>query len=214
MKSREYYNQPVADWASQNISGRVEVSPLFSSAAGKILTYALIFCVPAAFFAVGVVGIIIGVKDRQTIYGAFFFAFLLMIPAGVIALLGAYVRRGFVKSLDAEGVDASPGRKFHWGGLYYVDHVTKHFRAGRASRKVEDNQLELVFEGGKVIIPPLIHDRARIWELINGMPAEVRDDGVPRAGRVPASEGSPIRTQEDLMRLLESMRGTDHEGGS
>ena len=25
-----------------------------------------------------------------------------------------------------------------------------------------------VTEGGKVIIPPLIHDRARVWELING----------------------------------------------
>jgi hypothetical protein len=100
--SREYYNQPVADWAGQNISGRVVVRPRLSSTAGKIFTYALLFCVPAAFFALGVVGLIIGVKDKQTIYGAFFFAFLLMIPAGVIALLGAYVRRGFVKSLKVK----------------------------------------------------------------------------------------------------------------
>jgi hypothetical protein len=50
-------------------------------------------------------------------------------------------------------------------------------------RKIKDNQLELVFEGGKVIIPPLIHDRASIWELINRMPAEVRDDGISREGR-------------------------------
>lgn len=214
MKSREYYNQPVVDWARRNISGRVKVRPLLSSTAGTILTYALIFCVPAAFFALGVVGIVIGLKDRQTIYAAFFFAFLLMIPAGVIALLGAYVRRGFAKSLDAEGINAPLGRKFRWGKLYYVDHVTKHFRTGRVSQKVKDNQLELVFEGGKVIIPPLIHDRARIWELINSIPADVRDDGVPRAGREPTSEGSPIRTQEDLMGLLGSMQGTHHEGGS
>ena len=66
-----------------------------------------------------------------------------------------------------------------------MDHVTKHYRAGRVSRRVKDNQLELVFEGGKVIIPPLIRDRAAVWELVNSMPAEVRDDGVPRAGRAP-----------------------------
>jgi hypothetical protein len=57
------------------------------------------------------------------------------------------------------------------------------------SRKVKDNQLELVFEGGKVIIPPLIHDRAAVWALVNAMPAEVRDDGVTRAGRVPRLRG-------------------------
>jgi hypothetical protein len=48
------------------------------------------------------------------------------------------------------------------------------------SRRVKDNQLDLVFEGGKLIIPPMIHDRGRVWELINSMPAQVRDDGVPR----------------------------------
>jgi hypothetical protein len=49
------------------------------------------------------------------------------------------------------------------------------------SRRIKDNQLELVFEGGKAVIPPLIHDRAAIWALVNAMPIEVRDDGVPRA---------------------------------
>ena len=48
------------------------------------------------------------------------------------------------------------------------------------SRRVKDNQLDLVFEGGKLIIPPMIHDRGRVWGLINSMPAQVRDDGVPR----------------------------------
>ena len=50
------------------------------------------------------------------------------------------------------------------------------------TRRVSDNQLELVFEDGKVTIPPLIHDRGRIWDLINAMPSQVRDDGVPRVG--------------------------------
>jgi hypothetical protein len=158
------------------------------------------------------VAILLGAKVRTIVFGAFFFGFILMIPCGIITLLGAYVRRGFAKSLDAEGVNGTIGRKLPWGKLYYVDHVTKRARAGRVSHTVKDNQLELVFEGGKLIIPPLIHERVKMWDLINSMPAEGRDDGVPR-GRVPASEGNPIRTQEDLMRLLESQRASRPEGG-
>jgi hypothetical protein len=90
------------------------------------------------------------------------------------------MRRGFAKSLDAEGVRGTRGQRFAWEKLYYVDHVSQHFRGGRVSRRVKDNQLDLVFEGGKLIIPPMIHDRGRVWELINSMPAQVRDDGVPR----------------------------------
>jgi hypothetical protein len=62
-----------------------------------------------------------------------------------------------------------------------VDHVSKTTREGGVTRKIEDNQLELVFADGKAIIPPLIEDRERIWALINTMPAEVRDDGEVRA---------------------------------
>jgi hypothetical protein len=207
-----YYNRPAAEWARQNIKGRVEVRTLFNSTKGKVFTYSLLFCVPAAFFVVGVAAIVSGVKDKTSVYAAFFFAFVLLIPFGTIALLGVYVRRGFAKSLDAEGVNAPLGRKFQWGKLYYVDHVTKHFRAGGAGGKVKDNQLELVFEGGKLIIPPLIRERARIWELINSMPAEVRDDGVPRAGRAPRVGGHQIRTEEDLRMLLESLDGPRNQG--
>lgn len=181
MNSGGYYNRPVVDWARQNIRGRVEVRPLFSSRVGRILTYTLLFCVPGAFFALGLVALALGAKDPSTGYGPFVFGLLMLIPCGVIAMLGAYVHRGFAKSLDAEGVNAALGKKFPWGKLYYVDHVTKRYRAGRVSGRIKDNQLEMVFEGGKVIIPPLIHDRARLWELINGMPAKVMDDGVPRA---------------------------------
>jgi hypothetical protein len=204
MSSGEYYNRPVAEWARRNIMERVEVRPLFSSKIGRILTYGLLFSIPAAFFALGVVALALGAKDPSTRYGPFVFAFLLLIPCGVIALLGAYVRRGFARSLDAEGVSGALGTKYPWGKLHYIDHVTKHVRAGRVSHRVKDNQLELVFEGGKAIIPPLIHGRAELWALINSMPAEVRDDGVPRAGQVTDGVGNS-RAQEDLMAFLNSL---------
>src|SRR5215203_4070742 len=212
MSSGEYYNQTAADWARQNIRGRVAVRPLFSSRAGVILTYSLLFCVPGAFFALALVAFALGVRDPSVVKGALFFGFLILIPCGVIALLGAYVRRGFAKSLDAEGVSGSFGQRLTWGKLHHVDHVTKHFRVGGVSRRVKDNQLELVFEGGKLIVPPMIHDRAAVWSLINSLPAEVRDDGVPRPGYAPASGGNPIKTQEDLMAFLQSMDGPRGSG--
>ena len=185
MNPGEYYNRPVADWAGRNIKGRVAVRPLFSSRVGRIFTYALLFSVPGAFFALGLVLLALGAKGKDGVSALLFFGFLTSIPCGMMALVGAYVRRGFARSLDAEGVRGAFGQRFAWGKLYYVDHVTKHFRVGRVSRRIKDNQLELVFEGGKLIIPPLIHDREEVWALVNRLPAEVREDGAPRAGRAP-----------------------------
>ena len=213
MSSGGFYNRPVADWARQNISGRVEVRPLFSSRVGRIFVFALLFCVPGAFFALGLVALALGVRDRSVVGGSFFFGLLMLIPCGVIALLGAYVRRGFAKSLDAEGVNAALGQKFPWGKLYYVDHVTKHVRAGGVSRRIKDNQLELVFEGGKAVIPPLIHGRAAVWGLVNGMPVGVRDDGVPRVDHADGAGVSQIRTQEELMAFLNSPDRPHSPGG-
>ena len=203
MSSGGYYNGPVADWARRNIRGRVEVRPLFSSRLGMIFTYVLLFCVPGAFFALGLVLLALGAKGKDGVGAFFFFGSLTLVPCGVIALAAAYVRRGFAKSLDAEGVGGSFGQRFLWAKLHYVDHVTKHYRAGGVRRKIKDNQLELVFEGGKLIIPPMIHDRAAVWELINGMPAEVRDDGVPRA--------KPT-AWEDIVAAIGSLKGPPAPG--
>lgn len=206
MNSGEYYNQPVADWARKNIVGHVEVRPLFSSRAGMILAYSLVFCVPAAFFALGIVAFALGVRDPYVVQGPLFIGLLLLIPSGVIALLGAYVRRGFVSSLDAEGVSGSFGQRFLWVKLYYVDHVTKHIRAGGVSHRIKDNQLELVFEGGKLIIPPLIHDRAEIWDMINRMPADVRDDGAPRVERAQLAASEAMKYLLELSKKHEASR--------
>ena len=188
MTTNAYHNQQVAEWAHRNITQPVLVRPLFSSRLGKIFIYLLVFSVPGAFFLLGLFALALGAKDPPTRYGPFVFSFLILIPCFVIVLLGAYVRRGFARSLDAQGVNGSMGLKHPWTKLYYVDHVTKHIRAGMVSRKVRDNQLELVFEGGKVIIPPLIHNREMVWALVNGIPVEVRDDGVPRAKRMSNEE--------------------------
>ena len=176
----EYSNHAAADWARDNINARVDIKPLFSSTAGRIVMYALLFSLPGVFFVVGILAFVFGLGDRYIYGGTFGIGSMMLVPCGIIALLGAHVRTSFARSLDAEGVNGSRGRKLPWRKLYYVDHVSGRVRTGRVSRRIKDNQLELVFETGKVTIPPLIHDRETIWALINSMPVEIRDDNVPR----------------------------------
>ncbi|MDQ2746842.1 MAG: hypothetical protein M3T96_06250, partial [Acidobacteriota bacterium] len=102
---------------------------------------------------------------------------VLLLPCLVIVLVGVSTRQKLVKSLDANGVKSSMGRRFLWENLYYIDHVSKTTRIANVSRKIEDNQIELVFADGKAIIPPMIQDRERIWNLINSIPAQVKVDG-------------------------------------
>jgi hypothetical protein len=205
MNSGEFYNELVVTWARRNLQNRVEIKPLFSTRAGMIFTYLLVFLLPLIFLAAGVVFKLIGVTDPTSASAAFFFGLVLLIPSGLIALIGVLTRAGFPKSLDADAVNAARGRKFYWGKLYYVDHVSKFFRTGRVSQRVKDNQLELVFENGKVIIPPLIHDPVKVWDLINSMPVQIRDDGVPRENQSDADPGNKIRKEEDLLKLIESV---------
>lgn len=203
MSSGGYYNRQVADWARQNFRGRVEIRPHFSSSIGRLLAHALLFCAPGSFFALGLVLLALGAKSKDGVGALFFFGFLMLIPCGVIALVAAYVRRGFARSLDAEGVSGAFGQKFSWSKLRYVDHVTKVFRVNGVTRRIKDNQLELVFDGGKLIIPPLIRDRWAIWGLINSMPAEVRDDGTPRA--------RPMN-RENIVAAMGSLKGSPGPG--
>ncbi|MDT5156896.1 MAG: hypothetical protein QOH51_1253 [Acidobacteriota bacterium] len=213
MKSGEFYNEPVVNWARRNLQNRVEIKPLLSSKAGMIFTYSLLFLVPLAFIVTGVVAKLIGIKDQSSSNGAFVCGLVLLIPFGLIALLGKLTRANFPKSLDADGVNASMGRKFYWGKFHYVDHVSKYFRAGRVSQRVKDNQLELIFENGKVIIPPLIHDRGKVWDLINSMPAQVRDDGVPRGNQSATDAGNKTGGVEDLMKFIESLPRPENQDG-
>jgi hypothetical protein len=197
----EFYNQPVVDWAKQNLSRPVEIKLRFGSRWGKIFTYLLIFIVPLTFITIGVVLKLIGGVDPVSSNGALVCGFVLLIPFGIIALIGIFTQQKFVKSMERDGVKSSLGRKFVWSKLYYVDHVSKR----HVSRKIEDNQLELVFENGKAIIPPLIHDRERIWSLINSMPVQVRDDGeIRQVGRPENAAQTPAF--DDIVKAMGELK--------
>lgn len=175
----ESHNQPVVNWAKQNVPHPVDVRLRYAKGA-RTLMYVLLFSVPFLIVSCQSFLKLSGFAKGVSWWGIFLLGFVLLIPAGVIALMGARTRQTLVKSLDAGGVSTARGRRFLWENLHYVDHVSKTTRDGGVTRKIEDNQLELVFADGKTIIPPLIEDRERIWALVHSMPAQVRDDGQVR----------------------------------
>lgn len=201
----QFYNKPVVDWAKENLQNPIKITPILSSRLGKIFVYLLIFIVPLAFILPGLYLKITGFENKDdTPTTLLLCGFVLLIPFGIIALIGFLTQAKFAKSLNVDGVRSSVG-KFDWRKLYYVDHVSKHIRAGRVRRKIEDNQLELVFESGKVIIPPLIYNRDDIWNLINSIPVQVRDDGIVRETQTPIGS-SPTMSFDEIVELIEETK--------
>lgn len=174
---QQFYNQPVVNWAKQALAQPVEIKQRFSSRWAGILIYGAVYLFPVLVVIGAIVRKLTATYDPPGWRGVILCGGVILIPPTVIVLLGTLTQQKLVKSLDAEGVRSSMGRRYLWQDLYCVDHVSKHYRAGGVSQKIEDNQLELVFANGKTIVPPLIHNRERIWSLINSMPVEVRFDG-------------------------------------
>ena len=175
----ESHNQPVVHWAKQNLPHAVDIR-LRHGKGARTLIYVLLFSVPFLIVSCQSFLKLTGFAKGVSWWGIFLMAFVLLIPAGVIMLLGSRTRQTMAKSLDADGVRTSRGQLFLWENLQYVDHVSKTTREGGVTRKIDDNQLELVFSNGRVSIPPLIEDREGVWTLVNSIPAEVRDDGEVR----------------------------------
>lgn len=174
-------NQPVVDWAKRHLSQPVRIKVRFASKPARTLVYLMLVSVPLVLVAAMVFLKVSGSAKTVTWWGIFLFGFVLLVPAAVIIQLGRRTRESLAESLDADGVRSSKRRFFPWQDLRYVDHVSKITRVEGVTRRIEDNQLELVFSDGKAIIPPLIEGRERLWALIDTMPAEVRDDGAIRA---------------------------------
>src|SRR5207237_2598414 len=102
INSGGYYNGPAVEWARRNLAAPVKIKSLLSSRSRQIYLYALVFCLPGAFFLFGLILLTLGVKAKDGAGAFFLFGFLMLFPCGLTALLVVYVRRGFVESLAAE----------------------------------------------------------------------------------------------------------------
>jgi len=147
----------------------VRITLLFSSRWSRTILYVLLFALGPLFLFYLKLG------GRAAVGWPEIFACsgVMTLPAFVIVVIGTLTRRKFVNVLDSEGALSGSGRVYFWKDLYYVDRISKY----RQSRKVKDNQLHLVFAVGVAIIPPLIHDRDKVWALINSIPVQFRVDG-------------------------------------
>ncbi|HVE55317.1 MAG TPA: hypothetical protein VNB22_00710 [Pyrinomonadaceae bacterium] len=204
----QFYNQPVVNWAKQNLPQPFEIKLLFGERWKMLLVYALLFSIPLLIIALMLLRMLTE-KIEGGWLGFFLCSGILLLPCFVIVLVGMFTRQKFVKSLAADGVKSSMGKRFLWENLFYIDHVSKITRAGGVSRKIEDNQLELVFADGKAIIPPLIKDRERVWSLINSIPAQVKFDGEIKAVQ---PENAPVDiSTEDFMRELARLAGQNNQ---
>ena len=183
MNQESIHNTPVADWAQRHIRERVELRVRFGSRRGRIFAYALLSFAPGSFIALGLLLFAVGAGSDSGAGSLLFFGLLMAIPCTLMAVVAARVRANFVTSLDGEGVRGSFGQRFPWSDLRSVDHVSKVVRLGGVRRRIPDNQIELVFEGGRLVIPPMIREREAVWALVDRLPAQVMDDGVPRDGR-------------------------------
>lgn len=178
----EFYNQPVVSWAKQNLSQPLEIKLRFAHRWTRLFLYFLLYLLPFLIIT-GFIFLKLTGGSNASWWGVSLCGGVLLLPPSIIVLIGIFTRQKLAKSLDSEGINSNLGQKYFWKDLYYIDHVSKRFRAGRVGHVVKDNQLEFVFVSSKVIIPPLIDNREKVWNLINSIPVQVRDDGVIRENK-------------------------------
>lgn len=194
----QFVNEPVVNWARQNLTQAVEVKLKESSLGYKIL---LGFCF--AFLALIFLGIplLIYISAISTFLsegwnskvsgglmgGTVFLGIFLVLTLGLFFLI-KFTRRKFAKVFSSEGVETRNGQKLDWRDLYFLDYkkvhaqISPHNLAASATRAiilagVEKVTVELVFANGKAVVPPLIQNQPEILSMLNSIPVQRRDNG-------------------------------------
>lgn len=195
----EFINQPVVNWAKQKLANRVEVNLRYSSPVAKVFLGCAVAFLALVFFGLPIalgVGAIVKAIDqgwsddvtRYLVVSVFMFLVFAALFSAII-FLPRIPRRKFVRHLDSEGVETRSGQKYQWGKLYYLDYKNVHIARGNfavaatqaaimaGSKRVT---VELVFEAGKAVIPPLTANQPELLGLLETMPVQRRDDGQVR----------------------------------
>jgi hypothetical protein len=187
-------NEPAVNWARQALPQTVEVKIkehkiLLGIAMGLLI---LIFGgIALAIYASAILSFMAkGWSSQVTggLIGGTFFLIVLIAFVGGLFLLGKLTRKHFAKSFDGEGVRTRGGRSFRWADLHYLDYkrmnvkINPHQLAASATQValmagVEKVTVNMVFAGGKAVIPPLIIDQPQILGLLNSIPVQRRENG-------------------------------------
>ena len=197
----QFINQPVVNWARQNLLQIVEVKLKGNSLGYKIFLgfsfafLALVFLGIPLLFYISAISTLMRDGWNQKVSGAFVggtvFLLIFLAFAFGIFLLMKFTRRKFAKFISAEGVETRSGQKFAWENLHFLDYKKviaqvngRNFAANAAQAVmlagVEKVTVEMVFENGTAVVPPLIENQPQILALLNSIPVQRRDNGTVR----------------------------------
>jgi hypothetical protein len=196
-----FINQPVVNWARQNLPRTVEVKLKGNSLFARILLgfcfafLGLIFLgIPLLFFYSAITAFLADGWSQKVSGGLFggtiFLGIFGLFSLGIFFLL-KFTRRKFAKFFSSAGVETRGGQKFGWEKLHFLDYKQVNTQingrqiAASAVRAailagVEKVTVEMVFENGKAVVPPLLENQPEILALLNSMPVQRRDEGKVR----------------------------------
>lgn len=187
-------NEPAVNWARQYLPQPVEVK-IKEHKVLLVIAMALLVLIfggiALAIYASAILSFMAkGWTSQVTggLVGGTFFLVMLIAFIGGLILLGKFTRKHFAKYLDADGVRTRGGKTFRWADLYYLDYkrmnvkINPHQLAASATQValmagVEKVTVNIVFAGGKAVIPPLIIDQRQILGLLNSIPFQRRENG-------------------------------------
>ena len=187
-------NEPAVNWARQTLQQTVEV---------KIKEHKVLLVIAMALLVLIFGGIALAIYASAILslrakgwtsqvtgglVGGTFFLVVLIAFIGGLFLLGKFTRKHFAKFLDTEGVRTRGGKSFRWADLHYLDYkkidvkINAQQLAVSATHAaimsgVEKVTVEMVFAGGKALIPPLIIAQQQILGLLNSIPVQRRENG-------------------------------------
>ena len=173
-----YKNTAAADWAKISIINPVNVKLRFDSLPVTIFLIAFsvfiaisLLALPVMFFGYSVWELIVSGWKNEILAILGCSGFFTTVIGAVLAFLFTYYRRmrgEMVKTFTNEEIETREHKKYRWENLLYINQVYTTTRRLRVIR----NSFELVFENGKVIVPPLIKNQAEIFQLVDSIPAD------------------------------------------
>ncbi|HEY0427149.1 MAG TPA: hypothetical protein VGC76_05010 [Pyrinomonadaceae bacterium] len=197
----QFINQPVVNWARQNLPQAVEVKLKGNSLFARILLgfcfafLALIFLgIPLLFFYSAITAFLANGWSQKVsggLFGGTIFLVIFGLFALVIFFLLKFTRRKFAKFISSAGVETRGGQKYGWEKLHFLNYkkvntkINSHQLAISMVRAailagVEKVTVEMVFENGTAVVPPLLENQPEILALLNSMPVQRRDEGTVR----------------------------------
>ena len=195
----QFINQPVVNWARQNLPQTVEVK---LKVRFKILfgvCFALLvlgfFDIPLLFY-LSAISTFLSEGWNLKVFSGLFGGTIFLAIFGAFALgiffMMRFIRRRFVRVLDAEGVETRGGQRFGWQDLYFLNYtkgstrladrlaasnLTFYFQNAVLYAGVKKIRVEMVFANGKAFISHYIQNQPQILALLNSMPAQQRVEG-------------------------------------